>query len=217
MSRSFQSLAVSAAAIACGLLTSLTALHAAGPVILVLGPPGSGKTLNAQKISKRYHVPAISVADLLKQSGGWGKAGSTKTLRAPVESGDLVSDEVSIGLLEQRFAKADVNKGFVLDGFPLTAKQAEYLENVSRQRGLGEPIVVHLKVGDNTATQRMLKRGRSDDNPATIERRLGEYHAQAELVLKRYPKVVTIDSSGTPNEVWQRVEQGLKPLLPTGR
>ena len=212
MSRRFLSLTALAAAIACGF--SPIALHAAGPIILVLGPPGSGKTVNAQKISKRYHVPTISVADLLKQSGGWGKAGSTKTLRAPVESGDLVSDEVSIGLLEQRFTKADVNKGFVLDGFPLTAKQAEYLENVSKQRGLGEPIVVHITVADSTATQRMLKRGRSDDNPATIERRLAEYHAQAELVLKRYPKVVTVDSSGTPNEVWQRVEQGLNPILP---
>jgi len=73
---------------------------------------------------------------------------------------------------------------------------------------------VHITVADSTATQRMLKRGRSDDNPATIERRLSEYHAQAELVLKRYPKVVTVDSSGTPNEVWQRVEQGLNPILP---
>jgi adenylate kinase len=197
VSRRFLSLTALAAAIACGF--SPIALHAAGPIILVLGPPGSGKTVNAQKISKRYHVPTISVADLLKQSGGWGKAGSTKTLRAPVE---------------QRFTKADVNKGFVLDGFPLTAKQAEYLENVSKQRGLGEPIVVHITVADSTATQRMLKRGRSDDNPATIERRLSEYHAQAELVLKRYPKVVTVDSSGTPNEVWQRVEQGLNPILP---
>ena len=91
--------------------------------------------MNAKKISERYGIPAISMADLLKQAGGWGKAGSKRTLRAPVESGDLVSDEVSVKLLEQRLGKLDANKGFVLDGFPLTAKQAEYLESV---RGNGD-------------------------------------------------------------------------------
>jgi len=185
-----------------------------GPVILVLGPPGSGKTLNAKKISERYRIPTINMSGLLKQAGGWGKAGSSKVLRAPVESGDLVSDEVSIKLMEQRFGKSDVNKGFVLDGFPLTSRQAEYLEKVSRQRGFGEPVVVHLTVADTTATQRMMNRGRADDQPEIMERRLAEYHAQAGMVLKRYPKVVTVNAAGTPDEVWQDIRQHLDGLLP---
>ncbi|HWR54733.1 MAG TPA: nucleoside monophosphate kinase [Bryobacteraceae bacterium] len=206
----------SAAVIACEVLASPIALSLPqpGPVILVLGPPGSGKTVNAKKISGRYGIPAISMSDLLKEAGGWGKAGSRKTLRAPIESGDLLSDEVSVQLLDQRLGKSDANKGFVLDGFPLSAGQADHLESVSRERGFREPIVVHLAVSDSTATQRMLKRRRADDKPETIERRLAEYHAQAKLVLERYPQVVTIEATGTPDEVWTRVEQALDTLLP---
>ena len=216
MSQRLLPAAATAAAMAYSLLTSPAALSSSGPgpVILVLGPPGSGKTVNAQKISKRYGIPSITMADLLKQSSGWGKEGSGKKIRAPIESGDLVSDEESIRLLEQRLGKSDANKGFILDGFPLTVKQAEYLENVTRQRGFREPVVVHVTVSDSTATQRMLKRHRADDKPEIIERRQAEYHAQAELVLKRYPKVVTIDTSGSPAEVWRMVEQGLNTMLP---
>lgn len=212
-------LAASAAVLAFGLLTSAAsgASTASCPVILVLGSPGSGKTVNAKRISERYGIPTISMSDLLKQARGWGKAGSKKTLRAPIESGDLLSDEASIKLLEQRLGKGDVNKGFVLDGFPLTAKQAEYLEGVSTQRGFSQPVVVHLTVSDSTATRRMELRRRADDDPETIERRLAEYHAQAGLVLKRYPQVATIDATGTPDEVWQKIEQSLKTLLPNRR
>lgn len=215
MSRFLSSIS-SSAVLACSLATSPLALawSEPGPVILVLGPPGSGKTVNAKKISARYGIPAISMSDLLKESGGWGKAGSRKTLRAPTESGDLVSDEVSIQLLEQRLGKADVNKGFVLDGFPLTAKQAEHLEGVVRELGLREPIALHLTVSDSAATQRMLKRRRADDRPETIERRLAEYHAQAQLVLQRYPQVATIDASKTPEEVWRKVDEELRARMP---
>jgi adenylate kinase len=203
----------------CGLLTCPAAFASseAGPVVLVLGPPGGGKTVNAKKISERYRVPMINMADLLKEAGGWGKAGSSKKLRAPVESGDLLNDEMAIRLFEQRLGKSDVKKGFVLDGFPLTAKQAEYLENISTQLGLRQPVVVHLTVSDSTATQRMLQRGRSDDKPEIIERRLAEYHTQSDLVLKRYQQVVTINTTGPPNEVWRNVEQSLEPILPKRR
>ena len=183
------------------------------PLILVLGPPGSGKTVNAQKISRRYGIPAISMADLLEQAGGWGKAGSKKMLEASVESGDLVSDEVLITLLEQRLGKSDARKGFLLDGIPSTAKQAEYLEGVAARRRLGEPLVVHLMVPDATARQRMLKRGRANDTLEIVERRLAEYRAQAELLLKRYRRVVAIDATGSPDDVWQRVARGIDTFL----
>jgi adenylate kinase len=185
-------------------------------VILVLGAPGSGKTVNAKRISQRYGIPAICVSGLLKQAGGWGKAGARKNLRAPIESGELVSDETAIELLEQRLRKGDANQGFVLDGFPATARQAEYLEKVSSQRGLRQPVVVHLTVSDSTARERMLNRHRADDKPAIIERRLAEYHAQARFVLAHYRQVATFDASGTPEEVWENVEQALDALVSAG-
>jgi adenylate kinase len=215
MSKRSGFLALSAAVLASVLLISPAAFasSAGGAVILVLGPPGSGKTLNAERIGNRYGLSTISMSELLKEAGGWGKAGSRKMFRAPVESGDLLSDEGSVRLLEQRLGKEDANKGFVLDGFPLTAKQAQYLESVSEKRGLSRPVVVHLTVSDRTATERMLERRRADDNPATIERRLAEYHAEAGLVLKRYLHVVTVDATASPEVVWRRVEQGLNRIL----
>lgn len=202
----------SSAALMCGLLNASDA-----PVILVLGAPGSGKTVNAKRISERYGIPAISMAALLKEAGGWGKAGSRKTFRESVESGELVNDELAIGLLEQRLGKIDVSKGFVLDGFPLTTQQAAYLEDLGRRWRLAEPVVLHLTIPDSMARDRMRKRGRADDKPAIIERRLAEYHAQARWVLGRYPRVVTIDASGTREDVWRSVEQALDALLQTAQ
>jgi adenylate kinase len=192
---------------------SVAAAPEAGPVILILGPPGSGKTLNAKRISQRYDIPTISMADLLKQAGGWGKAGSKKVFRAAIESGELVSDEVAIKLLEQRLGKEDARRGFVLDGFPATVKQAEYLDNLCKERRFRPPMVVHLTVSDSTATERMRRRGRADDKPAIMERRLAEYHAQADMVLGRYREVAAVDASGTPDEVWRSVEQKLAAVL----
>jgi adenylate kinase len=173
--------------------------------------------VNAKRIADKYNIPAISMSDLLKQASGWGKAGSNKAFRAQIESGELVSDEMAIELLEQSLGKLDITKGLVVDGFPVTVPQAEYLETLSNKVGLRPPVVVHLSVSDRTATERMRRRGRADDKPATMERRLAEYHAQAELVLSRYKHLVTIDASGTPQGVWRDIERRLDVLRGNAR
>ncbi len=155
-------------------------------VILILGPPGSGKTVQARNLSRKLGVPAISMADLLKQNAGWGRAGSQKQLKAQIESGELVNDEMASRIMADRLRRPDTERGFVLDGYPTTSKQAENLDGLLKERSLPAPTVVQLEVPDAVVLERMQVRGRADDQPEIMQRRLEEYHREATYVLKHY-------------------------------
>ncbi|MEX2264191.1 MAG: nucleoside monophosphate kinase, partial [Bryobacteraceae bacterium] len=103
-------------------------------VVLIVGAPGSGKTTQANKLKKKYRVPSISMADVLKKSAGWGTAGSRKQLKAQVESGELVSDEIANQMIRDRLFRGDASRGFILDGYPASSKQAEFLDALLKPR-----------------------------------------------------------------------------------
>lgn len=181
-------------------------------VILIVGPPGGGKTTQAKKISQKYGIPSISLPDLLKENSGWGKAGAgRKGVKAAIESGELANDEVADQLMRDRLLRNDAQRGFVLDGYPATGKQAENLEALLKERGLPLPVVVHLEVPDDVATKRMKARHRADDDPKTISRRLAEYHHEAAPILERYKgdRVITVDGAQSEKEVWHSIETAL--------
>ena len=180
-------------------------------VLLLIGPPGSGKTTQARKLSGRYRIPSIAMADLLKKEGGWKKSDLTRRMKGPVASGDLLNDEVSNSLIARRISQKDAERGFILDGYPLTAKQAEYLEAQLKDRGLPAPMVIVLDVPDAVAMERMEKRRRADDTPETMRRRLEEYHDESKAVLERYhgDQLKTIDGTKNPGEVAREIERAL--------
>jgi len=181
-------------------------------VILIVGPPGGGKTTQAKKISQKYGIPSISLPDLLKENSGWGKAGAgRKGVKAAIESGELANDEVADQLMRDRLLRNDAQRGFVLDGYPATGKQAENLEALLKERGLPLPLVVHLEVPDDIATKRMKARHRADDDPKTISRRLAEYHREAAPILERYKgdRVITVNGAQSEKEVWHSIETAL--------
>lgn len=180
-------------------------------VVLLIGPPGSGKTTQAKKLSSRYGIPSIAMADLLKKEGGWKKSDLTKRIKGPVASGDLLNDEVSNSLIAKRISERDAERGFILDGYPLTAKQADYLEAQLKDRGLPAPVVLQLTVPDAIALERMEKRRRADDNPETMRRRLKDYHEESRAVLERYSgsQLKTIDGTKSPGEVARDIERAL--------
>jgi adenylate kinase len=198
--------------IALGALLSVSAFSQAKMVVLLIGPPGAGKTTQAKKISRKYHVPSISLSDLLKKDAGWGKAGNKKILRAQMESGELVNDETADRLVGKRLYLKDAENGFILDGYPANAAQADKLGVMLKERGLPQPVVILLDTPDDVVRERMKKRHQADDTPEMIEHRLKEYHASANFLLERYPgaQLKKIDGARSEDQVWRDVEQALK-------
>jgi len=177
-------------------------------VILLLGPPGAGKTTQAKNLSRQYRIPAISMAEILKKAGG--KVNFNRSLKVPLASGEMVNDEVANQLIQQRITQKDAQQGFLLDGYPQTAKQAEYLEAQLKERGLPDPLVLLLEVPDAVALERMSTRGRVDDTPELSRRRLEQYRAEEKLVLERYTRnQKKVDGTRKPQEVWREIQRVL--------
>lgn len=181
-------------------------------VVLMIGPPGAGKTTQAKRVSSKYHLPSISMSDLLKQDAGWGKAGSKKELKAQIESGELVNDETADLLVRKRLFLKDAEHGFILDGYPSSAAQADKLAVLLKERYLPEPVVIFLDVPDEVVRQRLKRRHQADDTPEMIEHRLAEYHRDAKFLLERYPgpQLKKVDGSKSEGQVWKDVEAALR-------
>ena len=180
-------------------------------VVLLIGPPGAGKTTQAHKLGQKYGIPSIAMADLLKKDAGWGKMGSKKIVKAEIESGELANDETADLLMRKRLLLDDARRGFVLDGYPATAGQADKLDAMLKERGLPTPVVIYLEVPDDLARERMKRRHRADDSPDMIERRIAEYHHEAEFILERYRGAQFHKIDGSPDEqhVWRDIEHAL--------
>src|SRR5574337_1913385 len=157
--------------------------------IVFFGPNGSGKGTQAALLKAELRVPHISTGDLLRAAV---KAGTPLGLKAKVvmEAGQLVSDDIVLGLLEERLADADTRPGFILDGYPRNLAQANALDELLAR--LGQPLdaVVKLNVPDADIVKRCEIRfeqeHRADDNPDTVRKRLRVYAEQTAPVADFY-------------------------------
>ena len=182
--------------------------------MILLGPPGAGKGTQAASLIDRLGIPHISTGDMLRAAVAAETTVGLKA-KAVMESGELVSDEIVIGIAEERLSEGDALKGFLLDGFPRTIAQADALEGLLERLGVALDYCLALTVDNDSIVERLLKRvwgGRPDDNEETIRERMREYDAKTAPLLDFYrsrDRLVEVDGMGTIEEVGERIKQAL--------
>jgi adenylate kinase len=125
--------------------------------LILLGPPGAGKGTQAQKIVERYHIPQISTGDILRAAVKEGTPLGKRT-KAFMDQGQLVPDEVVIGIIEERLKGSDCSSGFILDGFPRTIVQAEALQTILTKIGISIDHVINIEVDSEELVLRLTGR-----------------------------------------------------------
>lgn len=156
-------------------------------------------------MAERLDVPHISTGDLfranLKQETELGVEA-----KRYMDAGDLVPDEVTVGMVRDRLGDPDTEKGFILDGFPRNTAQAGSLGGILADKGLSLDAVVQFEVDDEVVVQRLLGRGRSDDNEDTIRNRQQVYRDETAPLLEHYAdRLVVVDAVGEVGEITERV------------
>ncbi|OGD85738.1 hypothetical protein A2Z23_01555 [Candidatus Curtissbacteria bacterium RBG_16_39_7] len=168
--------------------------------ILILGSQGSGKSTQAELLAKKLQTPSLSTGELYRRLA----KESTKRglfIKSILEKGELVSDEITINLIEETIAKPEYKEGFVLEGAPRNLNQARML-NSSLDK------VFYLKVTDKENTKRLLLRAREDDTEELIKKRLEIYHQETEPVILFYKNkdlLEEIDGERAVEEIHQDI------------
>ena len=184
--------------------------------LLVLGPQGSGKGTQAQRISTEYGIPHVATGDMFRAAIAEASEVG-RQVQEILAAGELVPDDLTVALIRDRLAREDASIGFVLDGFPRNLSQADALDAMLGEEGRSLDAILFFDLGDGIATQRMLGRasheGRPDDAPEAIRRRLELYHQQTEPVVERYRttgKLVPLHAERTIDAVFAEIQEALR-------
>jgi adenylate kinase len=185
--------------------------------LILLGPPGSGKGTQAQRLVQRYGIVQLSTGEMLRAAVA---AQTPIGLQAKdiMASGALVSDEIVVGIISERIDQPDAKGGFILDGFPRTVPQAEALDELLKHKHLRLDAVIELRVNESALLERVEKRAaethargeevRLDDTPQVLVKRLAAYRSQTEPLIHYYSerrKLVTVDGMMTIEEVTREI------------
>jgi adenylate kinase len=180
---------------------------------IFLGPPGSGKGTQAKLLAERLAVPAISTGDMLREAVRL-ETPLGRRAKSIMEAGELVSDDVVIGLIRERIALPDARGGFLLDGFPRTIEQAVALDRLLEGNGETLDAVINLLVPEGVLVERMVGRasleGRADDRPETVRERLRVYREKTAPLVDHYGArglLIDVDGSGSIEQVSGRIDR----------
>jgi len=163
--------------------------------VILLGPPGAGKGTQAHRLVERHGIPQLSTGDMLREAVAKGTDVGRRA-QAVMDAGQLVSDEIVIGIVADRIDQDDARKGFILDGFPRTVAQARALDDMLDERKLAIDAVLEFRVDEQKLVERIEKRAREtaeaglpvrkDDTPEVFHRRLREFRQATAAVSPYY-------------------------------
>ncbi len=178
--------------------------------LILFGPPGSGKGTQSEKLILRYGLKHLSTGDLLRSEISRQTALGLAA-KSFMDKGQLVPDEVVIGMISSALDENPEAKGFLFDGFPRTSAQAEALDNLLELKGTSIAVMLAMDVSEEELVKRLIKRGetsgRSDDiNDQVIRARITEYHNKTAVVAdyyKQFDKVVMVKGEGTIDDIFQ--------------
>jgi len=177
--------------------------------LILLGPPGAGKGTQAARLSSELGIPHISTGVILREAATTGTE-LGRAAKAVMDRGELVGDDIMLGIIQERLASDDCANGFILDGFPRTIPQAKALDRLLAEQS-GPPIVVaSLELDEDELRRRIAgRRGeakRSDDDEETVMKRFQVYLSQTAPLLDYYgSRVSHVDGKGDIDEIFERL------------
>lgn len=186
--------------------------------IVLFGPPGAGKGTQSEKLIEKYQLVHLSTGDILRNEIANGTVLGMEAKKL-MDQGILVPDEVVIGMIDARIDANRNARGFIFDGFPRTAAQAEALDKLLSQKNTGITMMLSLEVPKNELIKRLLNRGKDsgrpdDSNEAVIEKRIMEYNNKTAPLKEYYSgqnKFFGIKGVGTVEEIFaslcERIEK----------
>jgi adenylate kinase len=190
--------------------------------LILLGPPGAGKGTQAQRLVARHDIVQLSTGDMLREAVRNETPIGLKA-KAVMDAGNLVSDEIVIGIISDRIDQPDCAKGFILDGFPRTVAQAEALDRILAEKGLKLDAVIELKVDQDKLVDRIIQRAREtaergepvrkDDDPEVFKTRLEAFNRDTAVVAPYYEErgmLATIDGMKPIDEVTKAIADVLE-------
>lgn len=180
--------------------------------LIILGPPGAGKGTQSILIAQELGLKHLSTGEILRKAVTEGTPLGLKA-KEVMDAGNLVSDDIMVGIIKEAISADDAKNGFILDGFPRTIEQARELDKIMESLGYDSVRVINITLDDNELIRRMLGRGRVDDTEETIKNRLNVYKAQTAPVKEHYSSksaVFDIYGIGSINEINGKILEVLK-------
>mgnify|MGYP001115689827 CR=1 FL=1 len=180
--------------------------------LIFMGPPGAGKGTQAKRLSQDWNIPHISTGDILRQAVAERTELGQKA-KSYMDKGDLVPDELILGMMRQRLGCDDAAPGWILDGFPRNVTQAKFLHELLEEMGQHCDRVANIDVPDEEIVTRVLGRGRADDTEETVRHRLEVYRQQTQPLIEFYQErqlLTKINGNDDIDVVTERLKMALK-------
>lgn len=180
--------------------------------LVLLGGPGSGRGTQSANLCQNFRIPKISTGDILREAIAKG-SNLGNTAQTYVEKGEWVPDSIMIQFMEDRLLERDVENGWILEGYPRTAFQAEELDFLLKRLQQKLPLAIYLEIKESVMLERCLARSGPEDQPEIIKRRIANFQASTIPILEYYDfrgKLLKVNGEQLPDKVTKEILYTIK-------